>query len=168
MSRRIAAAVTAVAMATLLAATVAVLATPAGAAKKKPKKPTGIVATVLKDCTNSPTGLLQRRYSVRVLNLAKKQIKGDVAEYTGCLDAIKAQLRRSNATVSARISGKPGKLTLLYRGKVVDELAVKRGKSVAFKVMAGRYAVRANGKRSCSATVTARAKKTVKVAVVCR
>ncbi|MDO8188024.1 hypothetical protein Q5424_26735 [Conexibacter sp. JD483] len=167
MTRRIAAAAATVAMTTLIALSVAVLATPAGAAKK-PKKPTGPAATVIKDCTKSSTGLLKNRYSARVLNLAKKEVKGDIAEYTGCLDAIKAQLRRANATVSARISGKPGKLTLLYKGRVVDELAVKRGKSVTFKVLPGRYTARANGKKKCVASVTARAKKTARVAVVCR
>jgi hypothetical protein len=167
MTRRIAAAAATVAMTTLIALSVAVLASPAGAAKK-PKKPAGPAAAVIKDCTKSSTGLLKNRYSARVLNLAKKEVKGDVAEYTACLDAIKAQLRRANATVSARISGKPGTLTLLYKGRVVDSLAVKRGKSVSFKVLAGGYVLRANNKKSCSAKVTAKAKKTVKAAVVCR
>ncbi len=162
MIRRIAAAVVAT---TAIAVSVAVLATPASAAKKKP---TGPAATVIKDCTKSSTGLLRYRYSARVLNLAKKQVKGDVAEYTACLDAIKIQLRRANATVSGKISGKAGTLALLYKGRVVDSLAAKRGKSVTFKVQPGSYVLRANNKKSCSVKVTAVKKKTVRATVTCR
>lgn len=169
MTHRIAGGLAATACATLIALLVALVAAPAGEAK-----PRGIVKTVVKDCSNSATGLLRYRYSARVLNLAKREVKGDVAEYTGCLDAIKAQLRRTRATVVARVvrhrGGRAvaGRLTLLYKRRVVDALAVKRGKSVTFKVQPGRYVVRANGKRRCAVTVTAKARKQVRAAVVCR
>lgn len=174
MSHRIVTSVAAVAVAALVALLVAIAATPAGAAKQKPKQPTGIVATVLRDCSSSATGLLTRRYSARVLKLAKQRVRGDIAEYTGCTDAIKAQLRTTRATVVARVvrraggAARPGRVTLLHRGRVADDLSVGRGKSVTFKVVPGRYVLRADGRRRCVATVTAKAKKIARVAVVCR
>jgi hypothetical protein len=169
MTRRIAGGRSAVVCAALIALLVALVAAPAGQAK-----PRSIVKTVVKDCSKSSTGLLRHRYSARVLKLAKRAVKGDLAEYTGCLDAINAQLRRTRATVVARVvrrAGGPavaGRVTLLYKRRVVDELAVKRGKSVTFKVQPGRYVVRADGKRRCTATVTAKPRKKVRAAVVCR
>lgn len=52
------------------------------------------VGTILDDCSNSPTGLLQGSYSKGDLRKAIKGVRGDVAEYTGCYDAITAELRR--------------------------------------------------------------------------
>ncbi|HEY4278338.1 MAG TPA: hypothetical protein VGM91_08975 [Conexibacter sp.] len=49
---------------------------------------------VIDDCTGSPTGELQGRYSEAALRSALKQLSGDTAEYTSCGFAIKKQLRQ--------------------------------------------------------------------------
>lgn len=150
-------------------------AAPATAARARARpRGTAVTKRIIKECTRSSTGLLKNRYSVRVLRQALKQVSGDVAEYTGCTDAIKAQLRRSKSNVIAGVrtrAGGPltaGSVTLLFKGKVVDTLAVRRGKSATFKVQAGSYAVRANGNRRCTLRVSVRARRTVRAAVLCR
>lgn len=132
-------------------------------------------AQILLDCASSRTGLLQRTYSVRVLRIAQRDLPGDVADYTGCPDAIRAQIEASTATVAATIrrtkrgSALAGRIALLdRRGRVVDTLAVKRRQGATFRVLPGRYVVRANGKRRCSVDVTARAWRTVGARAICR
>jgi hypothetical protein len=43
---------------------------------------------IIKDCSTSDTGLLKGSYSKADLRAARKLVRGDVAEYTGCMDAI--------------------------------------------------------------------------------
>ncbi|ADB52567.1 hypothetical protein [Conexibacter woesei] len=169
---RLLAAGTATVLTAVLVALVAVA--PASArGRAAAKAPTAV--TVVKDCARSDTGALKRRYSARVLRQALRRIRGDLAEYTNCYDAVKAQLRRSNATIvagirrSSRGAFAKGRLALLdSRGRTVDVLDVRRGKRVTFKVVKGSYTLRANNRRACSVTVTAKARKTVRASVVCR
>lgn len=56
---------------------------------------------IIRDCSNSDTGLLKGTYTKSDLRAAQKLVRGDVAEYTGCYDAIQAALRarpRTNDT----------------------------------------------------------------------
>ncbi|MDO8210030.1 hypothetical protein [Conexibacter sp. CPCC 206217] len=56
---------------------------------------------IIRDCSNSDTGLLKGTYSKSELRAARKLVRGDIAEYTGCYDAIEAALRarpRTNDT----------------------------------------------------------------------
>lgn len=132
-------------------------------------------AQILLDCASSRTGLLQRTYSVRVLRIALRDLPGDVADYTGCPDAIRTQIEDSTATVSATIrrtkrgSALAGRIALLdRRGRLVDALAVKRHQGATFRVVPGRYIVRANGKRRCSVDVTAKRWRTAGAVAICR
>jgi len=50
---------------------------------------------IIHDCQNSPTGALTGRYTKAQLNHALHNLPGDVSEYSGCYDAIKAAM---NAT----------------------------------------------------------------------
>jgi len=47
---------------------------------------------IFSDCLHSPTGELQHTYSRAALNHALHHIPGDVAEYSGCYDAVQTQL----------------------------------------------------------------------------
>lgn len=47
---------------------------------------------IIRDCTRSDTGYLKGSYTVRDLRRALKEVRGDIAEYTGCYDAIKAAI----------------------------------------------------------------------------
>ncbi|MDO8184043.1 hypothetical protein Q5424_02595 [Conexibacter sp. JD483] len=47
---------------------------------------------IIKDCSTSPTGLLTGSYAKSDLRDARKLVRGDIAEYTGCMDAINAAL----------------------------------------------------------------------------
>lgn len=134
-----------------------------------------LTAQVLFDCSSSRTGLLQHLYSVRVLRIAQRDIPGDVANYTGCPDAIKYAVERSTATVTASIQRKrrgarvAGRIALLDpRGRTVDTLTVKRGQAATFTVIPGRYVARADGRRKCSVTVTAKAWRAVEGRIICR
>ena len=49
---------------------------------------------VLDDCASSPTGLLQGRYTRAQLTQALKTLGGDLAEYSGCSDAITKALQK--------------------------------------------------------------------------
>jgi hypothetical protein len=53
---------------------------------------------IIKDCSNSPTGLLTGSYSKSDLRDARKLVRGDIAEYTGCMDAINAALSARSAS----------------------------------------------------------------------
>ncbi|MDO8188023.1 hypothetical protein Q5424_26740 [Conexibacter sp. JD483] len=135
----------------------------------------GQSAQILYDCSTSRTGLLQRAYSVRVLRIALRELPGDVADYTGCPDAIRLQIEQATATVTATIrrakrgSAIAGRVALLdRRGRLVDQLTVKRHQGANFRVVPGRYVVRANGKRRCSANVVAKRWRTAEATVVCR
>lgn len=132
-------------------------------------------AQILLDCARSQTGMLQRTYSVRVLRIALRDLPGDVADYTGCPDAIRLQIEESTATVAATIrrtkrgTALAGSLALLdTRGRTVDTLAVRRHQGANFRVKPGRYVVRANGKRRCSVDVVAKRWRTAETVVVCR
>lgn len=112
----------------------------------------GQTAQILYDCATSRTGLLQRTYSVRVLRIAQRELPGDVADYTGCPDAIRLQIEQSTATVSASIrrtkrgGAVAGRIALLdRRGRLVDALSVKRHQGANFRVLPGSYVVRADG-----------------------
>lgn len=162
-----------IAAAVAAALLVAVAAAPAGARRAASKAPTA--QTVIKNCASSATGSLTRPFSARLLRAANRKIRGDLAEYTNCYDAVRRQLRRSNATVVAGIARSAGgsfvkgKVALLdRRGRTVDVRTVRAGKRTSFKVVKGVYTVRANGRKACSASVTAKAKKTRRVTVVCR
>lgn len=76
----------------LVAVLGAVTAAPAGAASGD---------AIIRDCSNSDTGLLKGTYTKSDLRAARKLVRGDVAEYTGCYDAIQLALRarpRTNST----------------------------------------------------------------------
>jgi hypothetical protein len=155
----------------LTAFTAVALATPTAGLTSRDDQ----TAQILLDCARSRTGLLQRTYSVRVLRIALRDLPGDVANYTGCPDAIRQQIDGSTATVSATIrrskrgSALAGRIALLdTRGRFVDTLTVRRHQGANFRVMPGRYAVRANGKRRCSVDVTAKRWRTAETVVVCR
>ncbi|ADB53916.1 hypothetical protein [Conexibacter woesei] len=49
--------------------------------------------SIIKDCSSSPTGELQKQYSNGDLRKALKEVNGDVAEYTNCYDAIRNAMR---------------------------------------------------------------------------
>jgi hypothetical protein len=171
MNRIIATGAAVVSVAVLVASLVAVLATShAGAANRQ----TSATRAVINDCAGSATGLLRHRYSARVLRLSLKRMAGDVDEYTGCRDAIRHQLRRTNATIVAGIrrgaaSGRgKGRLALLHRGRTVDALAVRRGATVTFKVVPGTYALRADGRRRRTVRVVAKQRTTVRASTSCR
>lgn len=132
-------------------------------------------ARVLYDCASSRTGLLQHTYSVRVLRIAQRHIRGDVAEYTGCTEAVKTALRRPHGSIVAGVKHSrrgglaAGRITLLdLRGRKVDVLRVRRGERALFAVAPGRYRVRADGRRACTADVRASAWRTASVNVICR
>lgn len=171
MNRIIATGAAVVSVAMLVAALVAVLATSqAGAASSS----TRAVRAVINDCSGSATGLLRHRYSARVLRLSLRRMSGDVREYTGCRDAIRAQLRRSRATIVAGIRRSAaggrvkGRVALLQRGRTVDALDVRRGATVTFKVAPGTYALRADGRARCTVRVTVKQRKTIRTSVICR
>jgi hypothetical protein len=104
--------------------------------------------------------------------LARRRCNQD--EYTGCRDAIRHQLRRTNATIVAGVrraaaGGRvKGRVALLHRGRTVDALAVRRGATVTFKVVPGTYALRADGRRRCTVRVVAKQRKTVRASTICR
>jgi len=50
---------------------------------------------IIKDCSNSDTGLLKGSYSKADLRAARKLVRGDIAEYTGCADAINEALSQN-------------------------------------------------------------------------
>lgn len=57
---------------------------------------------VLDDCASSPTGLLQGEYSRAQLIQALKALGGDLAEYSGCSDAITKALQKLGIDRSPR------------------------------------------------------------------
>jgi hypothetical protein len=63
---------------------------------------------IIKDCSNSQTGLLTGSYSKSELRDARKLVRGDIAEYTGCMDAINAALNRSDGSGSNGSGGNSG------------------------------------------------------------
>ncbi len=63
---------------------------------------------IIKDCSNSQTGLLTGSYSKSDLRDARKLVRGDIAEYTGCMDAINAALNRSDGSGSNNNGGNSG------------------------------------------------------------
>jgi hypothetical protein len=136
MHRRIAAIIALLALSTAAAMPTAASA----AARRRPvakaiKAPTA--NQVLKNCTSSNTGYLSRPYSVRVLKQARKKVRGDIAEYTGCFDAVKTALRRAKSRIvvgiRARSGGRyvAGQIVLRdKRNRVVDAVGVRAGKRV--------------------------------------
>ncbi|HST39398.1 MAG TPA: hypothetical protein VLK58_07805 [Conexibacter sp.] len=56
---------------------------------------------------------------------------------------------------------------LLYRGRTVDVLTVKRGRAVTFRVVPGTYALRADGRRRCTVRVVTKQRKTIRVSTIC-
>ncbi|ADB52568.1 hypothetical protein [Conexibacter woesei] len=134
-----------------------------------------LTARVLYDCATSHSGRLQHRYSVRVLRVALRDMPRDVAEYTGCIDAIRRQISRADGTIvaglrrSARGRLVAGRIALLdQRGRKVDVLEVERGELARFRVVPGQYTLRANGERRCSRTVRASEWRTSVSSLVCR
>jgi hypothetical protein len=132
-------------------------------------------ARVLYDCASSRTGLLQHVYSVRVLRIAERRITGDVAEYTGCGDAIHTAIRRSRGDVVAGIKRSrhgrlaAGRIALLdQRGRKVDTIQLRKGERARFRVIPGRYRLRADGRRPCIVNVRATQWRTAEANVVCR
>lgn len=169
--KRILAAGVAVLACALTAFTAVSLATPTSGLSDRNDQ----TAQILLDCAQSRTGMLQRTYSVRVLRIALRDLPGDVANYTGCPEAIRLQIEASTATVSATIrrtkrgSALAGSLALLdTRGRTVDRLTVRRHQGANFRVKPGRYVVGANGKRRCSVDVIAKRWRTAETVVVCR
>ncbi|MDW5593628.1 hypothetical protein VSS74_04730 [Conexibacter stalactiti] len=63
---------------------------------------------IIKDCSGSATGLLQKDYSKADLRRAQKEMTGDVIEYTGCPDAIAARLRARAPTNGDGSNGSDG------------------------------------------------------------
>lgn len=58
-----------------------------------------IVERIIRDCSSSPTGMLQGTYTRRDLRRALPHASsGDTAEYTSCVDAIKLALRRGGGS----------------------------------------------------------------------
>lgn len=51
------------------------------------------VAAALRDCANSNNGSLKGHYSLKVLQTALKQVKGEQAQYTACADVLTAAIR---------------------------------------------------------------------------
>lgn len=154
------------------AAGTAAALTTTGTAEREPSAQT---ARILYDCASSRSGLLQNRYSVRVLRIAQREIPGDVADYTSCPEAIRTAIDESTSTISATIRrtrrGRPvaGTLALLdLRGRVVDELRVRGGNGANFRVEPGRYRLRANDRRNCLVNVTARDWRTTETRVICK
>jgi hypothetical protein len=78
-----------------------VAAAPAGAAS-------ATANAIIDDCSSSPTGMLQRTYAKSDLRDAQGLLRGDVAEYTGCNDAIRAALRDSPGSSSDGTGGNSG------------------------------------------------------------
>jgi hypothetical protein len=170
-SRTFATGAAVVSVAALIAALVAVLATSqAGAARRAPN----LTYDVIADCSGSATGNLRHRYSARVLRRSLRRMSGDVREYTGCRDAIRAQLRRAKATVVVGVRGRSGgplragRIVLLHRGRTVDALDVRRGRTVTFEVTPGTYAARADARARCTTRLTVRQRRTVRASVICR
>jgi hypothetical protein len=156
-----------------LAATTTVAAS--ALAGQQDRRSDAAAARVLYDCATSRTGLLQHVYSVRVLRIAQHRISGDIAEYTGCNDAVRAAIRSSSGNVVASIrrsrrgGAVAGRIALLdLRGRAVDVIDVRRGERAHFRVIPGRYLVRANGRRSCTVKVRATSWRTASASVVCR
>lgn len=168
-SRTFATGVAVLSVAALIAALVAVLATSqADAARRAPK----LTSAVLRDCSNSPDGLLQHRYSAHVLRRALKRITGDIDEYTGCREAVRYQLRLSKTIVVAGIRGRrggplrAGRIALRHKGQTVDVRTVRPGGRATFRVMRGTYTLRADGRRRCTTRVVSG--RPASVSVICR
>lgn len=53
--------------------------------------------TIIRDCSSSDTGLLKGSYSKADLRSARKLVRGDIAEYTGCMDAINEALSKNSS-----------------------------------------------------------------------
>lgn len=165
----------AIGAAVLACAGVAVSSASAGSPRTSDDGLSDQSARILYDCATSTTGLLQRRYSVRILRIALREIPTDVADYTGCPEAIRTAVEESTATVSATIRRTrrggtvAGTIALLdTRGRTVDQLRVRRGHGANFQVIPGRYTVRANGKKRCTVRVTAREWRSAQATIVCR
>ncbi|HST39399.1 MAG TPA: hypothetical protein VLK58_07810 [Conexibacter sp.] len=147
----------------------------AGSPRPSDEEPSATSARILYDCATSTTGLLQRRYSVRILRIALREIPTDVADYTGCPEAIRTAIEESTATVSATIKRTrrggtvAGTIALLDgRGRTVDQLRVRRGHGANFQVLPGRYTVRADGRKRCTVRVTAREWRSAQATIICR
>lgn len=167
MKRLIAGATAAIALFSLMAV--------AAASNQRDRTDENLTARVLYDCATSHTGSLQHTYSVRVLRVALRTMPGDVAEYTGCVDAIREQIRNAGGTVVAgiRMRGRgqlaAGRLALLDRGgRKVDVIEVERGELARFRVLPGRYTIRANGRRGCTRSVRVSEWRTATAIIVCR
>lgn len=147
----------------------------AGSPKENTKRDADLTPRVLYDCATNRWGGLQHIYSVRVLRVALAEMPADVAEYTGCPDAITRALRRAKGTVSAGIRARhrgrlaAGRVALLdQRGRTVDALWVERGERAHFRVPPGRYTVRADWRRNCSRAVRAAEWRTTVATIACR
>lgn len=153
----------------------AAVAAGAGSSEAQDHADESLTARVLYDCATSQSGRLQHRYSVRVLRVALRDMPRDVAEYTGCIDAIRRQISRADGTVVAGLRGSArgrlvaGRIALLDQsGRKVDVLEVARGELARFRVLPGRYTLRANGDRRCSRSVRASEWRTSVTSLVCR
>lgn len=141
-------------------------------APKAVKPPT--TAQVLKNCTNSRTGAFTRPYSARVLKLARKKVRGDIAEYTNCFDAVRLALRRAKSTIVVGIRKRSGGRYVAgqvvlrdKRNRVVDALTARAGKRVTFVVPRGTYKLQVGTLRGCTRTVSVRARRKLSTAITC-
>lgn len=172
MHRRIAALIALLALTTAAAVPTAATAARRRPAAKAIKAPTA--AQVLKNCTSSTTGFLTRPYSARVLKQARKKVTGDIAEYTGCFDAVRKSLRSARSEIVVGIRKRSGgryvagQIVLRdKRNRVVDALGVRAGKRVTFLVPKGRYKLQDGRKRGCTRTVSVRARRKLSTAITC-
>jgi hypothetical protein len=164
-------AIGAAALACLAAATTVVAS---AATRHDGRRQENMAARVLFDCSDSSTGLLRHTYSERVLRIALRRIRGDVAEYTGCTDAVLFALRRTRATVEVGIRrtrhGRlaAGRISLLAQdGRSADVIDVRRGERARFDVAPGHYRARVDGRRGCTVRVRATRWRTASVNVLC-
>jgi hypothetical protein len=171
MHRRIAALIALLALST--AAAMPSAASAAGRRRPKLVKPP-TAAQVIRNCTRSRTGAFTLPYTVRVLRVARRAMRGDIAEYTSCFDAYKLALRRAKSKIVVGIRKRSrggyvaGQVVIRdKRGRLLDAVRVRAGKRTTFVVPKGTYKLGVGTLRGCTRTVTVRARRTLSTALTC-
>ncbi len=135
------------------------------------------VDRIVADCVHSRGGFLRQAYVAADLRLALRELPADVAEYSGCADAIRAGLSHATATlrvgVHVRGARRLSAATVVLRdghGRLVGTLHAVRGARARAVVAPGRYTARATVAHArCAAhAVTLRAHRTATITVACR
>lgn len=171
MHRRIAALIAVLALG--LAAAVPSAAVAQGRRRPKLVKPP-TAAQVIRNCTRSRTSYFTLPYTVRVLKIARKRMRGDIAEYTSCVDSYKVALRRAKSRIVVGIRKRSGGSYVAgqvvirdKRNRVLDAVSVRAGKRTTFVVPKGTYKLQAGTLRGCTRTVTVRARRKLSTAITC-